>query len=83
MSDLRGVYEVVGFRFVEYTSQSDGQKRTGYDVCLRRCEDLPGQVGVPDESVWLGSRASFKPELGVMVRKSYNRWGKVEDLILV
>lgn len=83
MSDLRGVYEVVGFRFVEYRSQTDGKMRSGYDVCLRRCEDLPDQVGVPDESVWLGSRATFKPALGVLVRKSYNRWGKVEDLLSV
>ena len=82
MSDLKGVYEIVGYRPISY-KRSDGTQVTGTEVSLRLCESLEGQVGVPDESVWLPSRATCKPDLGLLVRKSYNRWGKVEDLIPV
>ena len=82
MSELKGVYEIVGYRPVDYT-KSDGSRVVGAEVSLRLCEPLPGQVGVPDESVWLPSRATCKPELGLLIRKTYNRWGKVEDLIPV
>ena len=83
MSELRGVYEIVGYRPVSYKRTSDNTQVTGTEVSLRLCEALDGQVGVPDESVWLPGNAACKPELGLLVRKSYNRWGKVADLIPV
>lgn len=81
MSDLRGCYEVIGFRRINYVRKSDGKSTSGYEVSLSLCETMPDQVGEACESVWLNDTySSYVPELGQIVRKSYNRYGRVETL---
>ena len=84
MSELRGCYEVIGFRKVSYTRKADSKQVCGYEVSLSLCEPMEGQVGEPVESVWLSLEyAAYVPQLGQIVRKTYNRFGRVQDLIPV
>lgn len=84
MSEFRGCYEVIGFRLVEYTRKSDNKDVRGYEVSLSLCEPMPGQVGQPAENVWLSQEyARYVPQLGQIVSKTYNRFGRVQDLIPV
>ena len=81
MSELRGCYEVIGFREVQYVRKADNKEVCGYEVSLSLCEPLPGQVGDAAESVWLSrDYAIYAPQLGQIVRKLYNRYGRVQDL---
>lgn len=84
MSEFRGCYEVIGFRKVSYTRKTDNKIVQGYEVSLALCEPMDGQVGIPAESVWISIEYSdFVPDIGRIVRKSYNRFGRVQDLIPV
>ena len=84
MSEFRGCYEVIGFRKVSYTRKADNKLVQGYEVSLSLCEPMEGQEGVPAESVWLSTEyAAYVPQLGQIVRKTYNRYGRVQDLIPV
>lgn len=84
MSELKGCYEVIGFRKVSYTRKADGKLVQGYEVSLNLCEPQEGQIGDHAESVWLSIEyAAYVPQLAQLVRKTYNRFGKVQDLIPV
>lgn len=84
MSELRGCYEVIGYREVKYLRKADNKEVCGYEVSLSLCEPLTGQVGDAAESVWLSrDYATYAPQLGQIVRKTYNRYGRVQDLIPV
>lgn len=72
---------VIGFRRVDYTKKTGGEVH-GCEVYLQRIEADPGTVGDQVEVVWLSDAyCSYNPVLGDIVRKTYNRWGNVEDLI--
>jgi hypothetical protein len=84
MSEFKGCYEVIGFRKVSYIRKSDNKQVSGYEVSLSLCEPMEGQVGIPAESVWLCIEyAAYVPQVGQIVRKTYNRFGRVQDLIPV
>lgn len=84
MSEFKGCYEVIGYRKVTYTRKSDNKVVSGYEVSLCLCEPMEGQVGMPAESVWLSIEyAAYVPDIGQVVRKTYNRFGRVQDLIPV
>lgn len=75
-------YYVRGFKKVEYIKRSTGDQVTGIEVYLQAIEPDEGVTGEQLESVYLSSKYStFAPELGLCVRKVFNQWGKVEDLI--
>lgn len=82
MARMNDVFEVVGFRRIDYIKKSDGSRVCGYEVYLSLVEDPVGLVGVYGEKQWLSDKyAVYKPEVGHIVRKAYNRFGTVEDLI--
>lgn len=77
------MYEVVGFKEVEYTRKRDGQQVHGTEVHLMSL-DTPNQNGFEGREVikaWLGQNAVYSPSLGDTVRIYYNRFGGVDDLV--
>ena len=73
--------QVIGFRRVDYTKKTGGEVH-GCEVYLQLIEPDPGTEGVQVEVCWLSDAySSYKPALCDIVRKTYNRWGNVEDLI--
>ena len=74
-------YYVRGYKSVEYTKRS-GEQVKGVEVYLQAVEPDDNVAGDQLEAVYLSSKfATFIPVLDVCVRKVYNQWGKVEDLI--
>ena len=75
-------YYVRGFKNVEYTKRSNGEKVTGVEVYLQAIEPDEGVFGDQLEAIYISSKYStVAPEIGMCVRKVFNQWGKVEDLI--
>lgn len=74
-------YCVKGYKSIEYTKRSGGDVK-GYEISLQAIEPDDNVVGEQMESVFLNCKYStFQPELGLCVRKVYNQWGKIEDLL--
>lgn len=74
-------FEVIGFKRVDYTKQSGGEVH-GCEVYLQAVEPDEHVEGIQAEAVYLSDKyATYKPEMGDTVRKTFNRFGGVEDLI--
>ncbi len=73
-------FMVVGYKRIDYR-KVDGKEVHGCEVYLFPVEADEGVVGQQVEAVYLSDAYStYKPQEQDIVRKSYNRWGKVEDL---
>ena len=73
-------YIVIGHKRVDYTKKS-GDEVHGCEVFLQAFEPDEGVNGTQAEAIYLSDRyATFKPEVGLIVKKAFNQWGGVEDL---
>ncbi len=83
MARLNDQYEVIGFLRIDYVKKATGDRVQGYEVYLTPTQPPEGLIGVYAEKVYLSEKYAFyKPEIGDIVRKAYNRFGSVEDLIV-
>lgn len=74
-------YIVVGYKRVDYKKKS-GDEVHGCEIYLQAFENDEGVEGIQTEAVYLSDRyAVFNPAVGVVVKKTFNQWGGVEDLI--
>lgn len=77
-------YLVVGFKKIDYVKQKGanaGQEVHGKEVYLQAIQIDEGVVGEQVEAIYLNDKYSvYIPCVGDEVRKTYNQWGKVEDL---
>lgn len=75
-------YVVRGYKRIEYVKRSTGQQVNGFEVYLETVQPDETVFGDQLEAVYLsGKYSQFVPALGVCVRKVYNQYGRVEDLI--
>lgn len=78
-------YVVVGYKKIDYTKDS-GKEVHGCEVYLEPITKDDGIVGTQCEAVYLSdSKSSFNPVTGYQqtVKKVFNQWGKVEDLVVI
>lgn len=77
-------YIVRGFKKIEYIKRTTGDMVSGTEVYLEAVTPDDDVTGVQLEAVYLNSKyATLNPALDIYVRKVYNQYGKVEDLIEV
>lgn len=77
-------YIVRGFKKIEYTKRSTGDLVSGTEVYIEAVTPDEDVTGVQLEAVYLSKKfATFNPALDVCVRKVFNQYGRVEDLIEV
>lgn len=75
------VFIVIGHKRIDY-KKGNGKEVHGCEVYLQAHDPDEGVEGVQAEAVYLSDNYStFAPEIGLIVRKSYNQWGRVEDLM--
>lgn len=80
----RKVYEVLGFKKIDYVRKSDNRQVTGTEVYLSPVDPDKGVQGMQCEAVYLpGANSTYLPTVGDHVVKTYNQWGKVDDLIYI
>lgn len=77
------LYEVIGYKPISYTRKSDQKHIEGVEVYLAADPEDDRVVGREAMAVYLSrEKAHYRdPEIGDIVRLSYNRFGRVEDLI--
>lgn len=77
------LYEVIGFKPINYTRKSDQKHIEGIEVYLSADPEDDRVVGREAMAVYLNREKSTyrDPQIGDIVRLSYNRFGRVEDLI--
>ena len=74
-------YIVIGHKRVDYKKKS-GDEVHGCEVYLQAFEPDEGVNGTQAEAIYLSDRyATFTPEVGLIVKKTFNQWGGVEDLL--
>lgn len=73
-------YIVIGYKRIDY-KKSNGKEVHGCEVYLQAYQPDEGVEGVQAEAVYISdSFSTLVPEIGLIVRKSFNQWGRVEDL---
>lgn len=82
------MFEVVGYKNVEYDRKKDGVHVCGAEVYLMTAIDSQPSRGVNGSEtmvVWLNftDGAIYRPNIGDRVKPCYNRFGRVEDLYQV
>lgn len=77
------LYEVIGYKPINYTRKSDQKHIEGIEVYLSADPEDDRVVGREAMAVYLNrEKAHYRdPQIGDIVRLSYNRFGRVEDLI--
>lgn len=78
------MYKVIGFKKVDYVSKKDGQPRKGYEIYVE--ETTPGErvEGIEVHEFYLNAyNSAYVPRLGDTVKPSYNRYGRVDDFIVI
>lgn len=78
------MFKVCGFKKVDYVSKKDNLPRKGYEVYLvdANPHERSNIEGAQTAVVWLNAAYSaYAPVIGDSVRLSYNRFGRVDDLI--
>lgn len=74
---------VVGFKRVDYTKKTGGEVH-GCEVYVQAVEPDDHVEGMQAEALWISDKyATYAPRVGDICRKTYNRFGNVEDLILI
>lgn len=82
MARMNDQFEVVGFLRIDYVKKATGDRVQGYEVILCPVTPPEGLEGEYAEKVYISDKyACYVPQLGDVVRKAYNRFGSVEDLI--
>lgn len=77
------VFEVLGYRNVDFTDERTGKRVSGITLFLSR-EDKNVQ-GVMTEKVFIGSQrleeSGYLPMVGGKVRITYNKYGKPAEVV--
>ena len=72
------IYDVVGFRRVEFTDEKTKNKVDGYTLFLQRTPQDDKVVGLECCKQFISSQyVSYVPQLGDRIRLIYNRYGKI------
>ena len=79
------IYNLVGFREVEFTDQKTGLRVHGYSLFLERNPTPDEKIqGVECVKQFISSRyISYVPCLGDKVRLLYNKYGKIGSIEIV
>lgn len=77
------MFEVIGFKPINYTRKSDGKHIEGVEVYMVGDSTDDRVQGRECLSAYLNrENASYRdPVIGDIVKPSYNRWGRIDDLI--
>lgn len=78
------MYEVIGFKFIKYNRKADGSLVDGIEVYIVGDSDDDRVQGKECIPVYLKRSTSAyinDPRIGDIVKPSYNRYGKYDDLI--
>lgn len=76
-------YIVIGYKRIDY-KKGNGKEVHGCEIYLQAHEPDEGVEGVQAEAVYLSDNYStLAPEVGQIVRKVFNQWGRVEDLVFI
>lgn len=76
-------YDVIGFKPIKYVRTKDNREVSGFEVYLKPTEFDDGVQGIQCEAVYLSDAyATYAPDVGNIVFKSYNQFGRVDDLIV-
>lgn len=77
-------YDVIGFKPIKYVRTKDNREVSGVEVYLQPTEFDDGVQGIQCEAVYLSDAYStYSPDIGDTVFKSYNQFGRVDDLMIV
>lgn len=80
------MYEVIGYKFIKYNRKSDGKLVDGIEVYLigEAADDrVQGQECIPAYLKRSASSYIDCPKIGDIVKPIYNRYGNMEDLMVV
>lgn len=80
------MYEVIGYKFIKYNRKADGTLVDGIEVYLVGDSDddrVQGRECIPAYLKRSVSEYISNPQIGDIVKPSYNRYGKMEDLIVL
>lgn len=76
-------YDVIGFKPIKYVRIKDNREVSGVEVYLQPTEFDDGVHGIQCEAVYLSdAHSTYAPDIGDIVVKSYNQFGRVDDLIV-
>lgn len=72
------IYEVVGFRRVNFTDEKTKKVVDGYTLFLQRDPEDGKTHGVECSKQFISAQSVFyQPQLGDRIRLLYNRYGKI------
>lgn len=78
------MFTVIGFKKVDYISKKDGQPKKGYEVYVESNTPHPSVEGVEVHEFYINAfNSGYVPCVGDKVKPSYNRFGRVDDFIVL
>lgn len=78
------MYIVIGFKKVEYVHKTTGEQKKGYEIYYEAITPHPDVEGVEVHEIYLNAFTSaYVPCVGDKVKPSYNRYGRVDDFIVL
>lgn len=77
------IWEVVGFRSINFTDQKTGNNVTGTTLYVERPAENNHVTGMECQKIFVPSSIRYEPAVGDSVQITYNRYGKISSVQIV